>query len=92
VRVINNWELYQSMQLSEMSYLTNPCIFRNYYKFKVVKYELKLLYAKVVCEKCETSIFRSTSYEYICRNECGRVEGELRPWAIVGVMDGSCYG
>ena len=35
-----------------MSDFMGHCIYRNYYKFSVIKYDIKLLYAKVVCEKC----------------------------------------
>lgn len=38
IRMRTSTDIYKSMQLTELTHLTDPCIFRNKYKFKVVKY------------------------------------------------------
>ena len=52
IKMLNPKDFFESMKTSSMSLFTNPCIFRNQYKFDVFKYDLKLFHAKIVCEKC----------------------------------------
>jgi hypothetical protein len=67
--------------------LTNPIIYRNYYKFHVTQVELKFFYLKVCCEHCENSLIKVGPNDYQCMNECGIVNGSLKLWVIVGCMD-----
>ena len=40
---------YKTMKVGSLSTLSYPCIYRNMYKFKVVKTDLKFMYLKVSC-------------------------------------------
>lgn len=46
------------MKIEQLTTLTYPVIFRNHYKFKIVKTDIKFMNIKVVCEKCERSVLR----------------------------------
>jgi hypothetical protein len=81
----------RGLRAGALAGLTAPCIFRNYYKFQVVKVDLRFLYLKVDCERCEGGVMRVGEDDYRCRRECGKVAGRLRVWVIVGCMDGSGY-
>lgn len=56
------------MKVGSLSALTYPCIFRNYYKFRVVKTDIKFMYLKVSCEKCDNNLLRVNENEYRCMN------------------------
>ena len=86
VAVVPLEERFKKMKCSTLSMLTAPVIFRNYYKFRVVKVDLRFLYFKVSCSQCKGNIIRVAENEHCCR-ECGPVRPRLLGWAIVGVMD-----
>jgi len=81
----------QNITAIPLKALTNPIIYRNYYKFQVTQVELKFFHLKVCCEHCENSLIKVGPNDYQCINECGIVNGSLELWAIVGCMDKTYY-
>lgn len=56
--LVNLEDSYKYMKIGYLANMTYPCIFRNQYKFRVVKTDIKLMHLKVSCEKCEGNILR----------------------------------
>lgn len=56
--LVNLEETYKNMKIGLIATMTYPCIFRNHYKFRVVKTDLKFMHVKVVCEKCTANVLR----------------------------------
>lgn len=55
---LNLEEKYKSMKIGNLATLTYPVIFRNHYKYRVVKTDIKFMNLKVICEQCGGSVLR----------------------------------
>ena len=77
------------MRVSEVKLLRVSGIWRNYYKFRLSKYEIKFMNFKAVCanEKCNSSVILIQKDIYCCKANCGSQKATLKTWAIVLCMD-----
>jgi hypothetical protein len=82
---------FREMRCSSIKMLREPCLYRNYYKFRLTKVELRFLNFKASCQLCNCNVLRIGDDSYACRGGCGEVRPRLKSWAIVGCMDQTGY-